>query len=160
MTAYERWLFYTANLLVGGTGLVYGAFRYFVRTGDPEAVGVHAAQPLWQHLHLWFAPLLVLAIGHLHARHAWAHWRDGVRSGRRSGLSLLTLAAPMTVSGYLIQTSVDERWRAVWIVVHGTTSLLWLAAALAHAWARRRGQGKRASPWSGSGPWKRPAPLS
>ena len=153
MTAYERWLFYAANLLVGGTGLVYGAFRYVVRAGDPAGVGVHPAQPLWQHLHLWFAPLLVLAIGHLHARHAWAHWRDGVRSGRRSGLSLLALAAPMTVSGYLLQTAVDERWRAAWIVAHVTTSLLWLAAVMAHVWGRRRAQAKtQSSRWSGAPP--------
>jgi hypothetical protein len=75
MTSLEKNLFLAANLLVGGTGLVYGWFRYFVTSDDPYAVVNHPAQPLWHHLHLWTAPLLVFAFGHfsLHSSRFLTH---------------------------------------------------------------------------------------
>lgn len=132
MSPLEKHLFLAANLLVGGTGLVYGWFRYFATSDDPFAVVNHPAQPLWQHLHIWLAPLLVLAVGHFLYHHALLYWRAGTTEGRRSGLSMLALAPPMIFSGYLLQTAVDETWRQVWIGLHVATSLLWLAGVGVH----------------------------
>lgn len=132
MTNFEKYLFLAANLLVGGTGLIYGWFRYFVTSDDPYAVVNHPAQPLWQHLHIWTAPLLVFAFGHFFHQHALLYWKTGTRPGRRSGLLMLGLAVPMIASGYFLQTAVDESWRQAWIIIHVTTSLLWLAGVMAH----------------------------
>lgn len=132
MTSLEKNLFLAANLLVGGTGLVYGWFRYFVTSDDPYAVVNHPAQPLWHHLHLWTAPLLVFAFGHFFHQHALLYWKAGTRPGLRSGLLMLGLAAPMIASGYLLQTAVDEIWRQIWIGLHLGASLLWLVGVGAH----------------------------
>ncbi len=128
-----------ANLLVGGTGAVYGFFRYFIKTDDPFALA-HPGQPIAQYAHILAAPLLVFAIGHLFYYHAILSWRAGATEGRRSGLSMLTLASPMILSGYLLQTATGEFWRPIWIVVHVVTSLLWIAAYLAHLFAHARGK--------------------
>lgn len=128
-----------ANLLVGGTGAVYGLFRYFIKTDDPFALA-HPGQPIAQYAHILAAPLLVFAIGHLFYYHAILSWRAGATEGRRSGLSMLTLASPMILSGYLLQTATGEFWRPIWIVVHVVTSLLWIAAYLAHLFAHARGK--------------------
>ena len=138
MNAFDRWLFYAANLLVGSSGLVYALLRYLVKPTDPYAVVNHPAQPLVQHLHVWTAPLLVFAFGHFFYHHAWAGWRGGVREGRRSGLTLLALGGPMIASGYLLQTATSEGWRTAWIVIHVAASLLWLAGAAGHLLAHRR----------------------
>ena len=132
MTSLEKTLFITANALVGGTGVVYGWMRYFVRSDDPYSVVNHPAQPLWQHLHIWLAPLLVLAFGHFFYQHALLYWKAQVQPGRRSGLLMLALALPMIFSGYLLQTAVDEIWRQAWIVVHVATSLIWLVGVAVH----------------------------
>ena len=132
MTSLEKRLFIAANALVGGTGVVYGWLRYFVRSDDPYAVVNHPAQPLWQNLHIWLAPLLVIAFGHFFYHHALAYWKAQVKPGRRSGLLMLGLALPMIFSGYLLQTAVDEMWRQAWIIIHVAASLLWLAGVGLH----------------------------
>lgn len=137
MTLFDRILFWASNLLVGGTGVVYGAYRYFIRPADPLEP-VHPAQPFWQAAHVVAAPLLVLAIGHFAVHHGFAYWRAGASEGRASGVALLGLAAPMVLSGYLLQTAKDESWRAAWIAIHLVASLAWLAACLAHVWAHWR----------------------
>ena len=132
MTRAEKYIFIAVNALVGGTGIVYGWYRYFAKSDDPFSVVNHPAQPLWQHLHIWTAPLLVFAFGHFFHQHALLYWKAGTTPGRRSGLSMLALAVPMIVSGYLLQTSVDDVWRQIWIVTHVAASLLWIAGVAAH----------------------------
>jgi hypothetical protein len=144
VSRYESWMIHLANLLVGGTGLVYAWMLYLVRPTDPYAVINHPWQPQVQHLHILVAPLLVFAVGLVWRRHFLAHWKGGVQKGRRSGVSLAFILAPMVVSGYLIQTAVDDGWRKAWVAVHLATSALWLAGYLAHqvpllwAWLRSR----------------------
>ena len=146
MSRFEAWSIHLANLLVGGTGLVYAWMLYLVRPTDPYAVINHPLQPQAQHLHILVAPLLVFAVGLVWQRHVWSHWKRGVRKARRSGLSLALTLAPMVISGYLIQTAVDGGWRKAWVAVHLTASVLWLAGYLVHqvpqlwAWLRRRGE--------------------
>ena len=38
----------------------------------------------------------------------------------------------MVLSGYFLQTAVDETWRQVWLVVHLAGSALWLLAYAGH----------------------------
>ncbi len=133
MSRYEVWLAHVSTFLVGGTGLVYAWMRYLLPPVDPYAVINHPLEPATQHLHVLTAPLLVFVAGQIWYRHAWMHWRRGVRQRRTSGLAMALTLVPMVVSGYLIQTTIDETWRTAWIAVHCTASALWLAGYLAHA---------------------------
>jgi hypothetical protein len=132
MTRFDRALFHLANALVGVTGLVYAVMRYLLEPSEPFAVVNHPAQPLVQHLHVWTAPLLVFAFGHFFLHHAWAGWRGGVREGRRTGLLMLALGAPMIGSGYFLQTATHETWRRICIALHVVTGLFWLLGAAGH----------------------------
>lgn len=141
-----RWLagfVHAANALVAATGLLYAWMRYGLAPPDAYAVVNHPWQPFIQHLHVWTAPLLVFAVGLIWQAHVWSHWRSGMASGRRSGVSLLASLAPMVASGYLLQTAVSPAWRVAWLAVHLASSTLWLVGYAAHAVAklrRRRGE--------------------
>jgi hypothetical protein len=128
----EAWALHLSNLLVGLTGLVYAWMLWFVHPTDPYAVVNHPWQPHVQHLHILIAPFLVFAVGMVWHRHIWAHWKRGRPGGRRTGLSMVLTLAPMVVSGYLVQTAVDDDWRKIWVIVHLIASGLWLAVYLAH----------------------------
>jgi len=146
MKRFEAWCLHGSNLLVSGTGLVYAWMRYLARASDPFAVVNHPWQPQVQHLHLWTAPLLVFAGGLIWRSHVWKHWSEGVRSGRRSGLSLALTLGPMTLSGYWIQTAISDPWRRAWIAVHLITAGLWLLGYGGHLlalWRRRRRRAHR-----------------
>ena len=138
MSSFDRYLLYLANALVGGTGLVYAWMIYFLEPEGEFAIVNHPWQPHLQHLHIVLAPLLVFAIGHLWYQHAWLFLKSGVQPGRKSGISLLAMALPMVLSGYLIQVVMDDSWRSAWVIVHLATSALWLLAFLAHLFTHRR----------------------
>ena len=132
MSRFERLALHLSTLLVGGTGLVYAWMVYLVHPSDPYALVNHPWQPAVQHLHILVAPLLVFAVGVIWQRHIGEHWRRGMKKRRRSGLSLVLTMVPMVVSGYLIQTATEDRWRRIWVVVHLAASALWLAGYLVH----------------------------
>jgi hypothetical protein len=137
VTRLEAWLLHVANLLVGGTGLVYAWMRYLARPADEFALVNHPLQPTVQHAHVLAAPLLVFAVGMIWRRHVAARVLGGHRPRRRTGLGLALSLAPMVASGYLLQTASGEGWRTAWIAVHLATSGLWLAAYGVHLAARR-----------------------
>jgi hypothetical protein len=144
MSRWEAWVQYAANLLVGGTGIVYAVMRYLLKPADEWAVVNHPRQPDVQHLHVLAAPLLVFACGLIWHRHVAGNLRRGEQRGRRSGPGLLFSLVPMILSGYLIQTSVEESWRQVWIVTHLISSAAWTLVFVGHsigpmrAWLRKR----------------------
>lgn len=148
MSRAEARFLHVANLLVGGTGLLYAWFRYGVAPSDPYTVVNHPLQPLVQHLHVWAAPLLVFAGGLVWRGHAWRHFREGVAVRRRTGLTLLANLAPMVASGYFLQTAVSPAWRQAWVVVHLISGGLWVAGYCGHLLAPRgsgRGQQRHAA---------------
>ena len=140
MTRAEAWFLHVSNLLVGGTGLVYGWTCYFAEPADPFAVVNHPWQPALREGHLLVAPLLVFACGLIWREHVWKRVRTGYRERRKGGLVLLGLLAPMTLSGYLLQTARDELWQRVWVVVHVASSVLWVLAYLVHQLSPRTGR--------------------
>lgn len=140
MTRTGYRLFHGCNLAVVGTGLVYAFMKYMLDSVDEFAVVHHPWQPTVQHLHVLAAPALALMIGGFWMGHALPHLRAGIKKGKRSGLLQLWMALPMIFSGYLLQTSVSETWRTIWVVCHGTTSVLWMLGAFIHVgrkWPRR-----------------------
>jgi hypothetical protein len=132
MTRWEAQVQYAANLLVGGTGIVYAVMRYGMEPVDEWAVIHHPWQPHVQHLHLLTAPLLVFACGLIWRRHVADNLERGERRGRRSVPGLLLALVPMTLSGYLIQTTAAESWRQAWVGVHLVASAAWILALLGH----------------------------
>jgi len=126
-----RWMV-QANLWVGGTGIVYGVMRYVLRPSDPYAVVNHPWQHHLQHLHILTAPALVFFIGLFWVAHATPYRQSREREGRRTGLGMMVLTAPMILSGYLLQITIHEIWRNIWAGLHILTSGLWVTVFLAH----------------------------
>jgi hypothetical protein len=160
MNVWERWIVHFGNVLVGGTGLIYAWMLYLLEPVDEFSVVHHPWQPAVQHAHIWVAPLLVFSAGLIWRDHIWKHWKQGVGSRRRSGLSLLLSLVPMVVSGYLIQTSVNESWRGIWVGIHVTTSVLWLVGYFGHfvpAQVRRRARAREAARNEARSPAREPA---
>ena len=131
MSRWEAWLVHLANLLVGVTGVVYAVTRYLLAPDDPFAAA-HPWQSPAQHLHVLAAPLLIFALGLIFRGHAWTGLRYDVVPRRRSGLTLLSLGAPMIVSGYLLQVAVEPGWRTAWVWIHVGSAAVWLLATLVH----------------------------
>jgi hypothetical protein len=144
MSRLEAWFVHVANILVGGTGLVYAWMRYFARSADPFAVVNHPWQPAVQHVHIVVAPLLVFAVGLIWRSHVWTGFLLSASARRRSGVLLLGTAAPMVASGYLLQTATGPAWRTAWLGVHLAASALWVAATLVHQMTPRRRTGRPA----------------
>jgi undecaprenyl pyrophosphate phosphatase UppP len=142
MSRAERRLLDIANLLVGGTGLVYAVMKYLMEASDEWAVVNHPWQPHVQHLHVLAAPLLVFAGGVLWKHHVLEKMRGKGSNGRATGLALAVQFIPLVASGYLIQVSVSETWRMTWIWVHLITGGLWILLAMSHRF-RSRTNGER-----------------
>lgn len=132
MNRTEAWLVHGATLLVGGTGIIYAIMRYLMVPVDPFSVVNHAWQPHVQHLHVLVAPLLVFVVGLIWTKHIARHWRSELKTGRRSGVAMIMTMAPMILSGYMIQVTVNDLWKTIWIVVHCVTSGLWVAVYTIH----------------------------
>ena len=137
MTRTEAWSHHVANALVGGTGVVYAWMLYLVTPDDPFALVNHPHQPTFHALHIVTAPLLVFVAGVSWKRHVWARVRSGYPHRRKTGLTLFALLFPMVSSGYLLQVSVDETLRQVYLVTHVATSVLWILTYLAHQFLGR-----------------------
>ena len=132
MTPGEARLQHLANLLVGASGLGYAYCLYVAEPSDDFALVNHPSQPWWHAAHVVLAPLLVFALGRIWREHAWARVKSGFRPRRKSGFALFVLAGPMIASGYLLQVSAGEGWRALWLCVHLASSALWIAVYAAH----------------------------
>lgn len=146
MTRAERWLLDVANVLVGGTGLVYLVMKHLMAPADEWAVVNHPWQPHVQHLHVVAAPLLVFVGGLLWKHHVVRKYREGPATGRATGIVLTVQFLPMVLSGSLIQVAVSDAWRTAWIWVHLICSGLWLLMAIAHRVRALSGRRAREQP--------------
>ena len=131
MSRTAKWFVHLSALAVILTGLVYGWMRYFAVSEDPYAVVNHPWQPTLQHLHILAAPILVFAVGLIWYAHIWPHLISRGRR-RRTGIFLVLGLLPMVASGYLLQVSVDELWRQIWIWTHVGSSVSWAGAYAGH----------------------------
>ena len=132
---------YAAAGLVAITGLGYGYLLYFGEFEDEFGPVAHPWTAPLQAAHVLTAPLFVFALGLIWHYHVVQKLKSGAPQRRRTGLALLSQALPMIATGYLLQVSVDEWWRDLWIWSHVVTSVLFLAAFAAHLLARvRRGR--------------------
>ena len=132
MTRGEARWNHLANLLVGGTGLVYGWMRYFAEPVDEFALVNHPLEPDVHRWHVVLAPLLVFTVGVIWSQHVWKRVRSGFRARRTTGLMLAALFVPMVASGYFLQTAESETWLQANVVAHAGTSTLWVLVYAFH----------------------------
>lgn len=107
MKRWEAWWNHAAIAAVSASGLIYGIFKYFVPSSDPDSRIGHPLQPALLKAHILVAPLAVFAIGLIFRRHAWARIQTGESYGRRTGTLMVWLLLPLTMTGYLIQVFVE-----------------------------------------------------
>lgn len=119
-----------------GTGLLYGYLLYFGETEDEFGPVQHGWVPPLQSLHVVTVPLFVFALGLIWHYHIVQKLKSGAPQRRRTGILLLSQALPMIATGYLLQVSVDELWRDIWIWSHLATSVLFCVAFVAHLLVR------------------------
>ena len=150
MTRAERWMLWVATAAVAASGFGFAWTKYLMRSDDPFAVVNHPWQPFFLKSHVLSAPLLVFVLGFLASRHVIRQWRTPHSGGRRSGLGIVTVLAPMIVSGYLIQTVTGEAlldWLVTAHLVAGGAYLLMVPVHQVRGTARsRRGAAGASAP--------------
>ena len=135
-----------SNCLVILSGAGYAFYKYSLfmpASPDPYSNVSHPLEPFFHNAHVLLSPLLVFAIGMLLQNHiipGLKHLNPAYRGYSKviSGLALTSTAFPMIGSAYLIQISVDETWRKLWVSVHLIASILWTLAYGVHWWRKRR----------------------
>ncbi len=132
MSRPTAWSIHLASAVVGVTGLAYAWFLYFHQLEDEFGPIDHPLQAVSQYWHVLLAPLLVFVCGLVWRAHVWGRISGGNKRRRRSGILLALFFAPMVVSGYLCQITVDELWRDAWVVLHVGSSVVWLLVYLGH----------------------------
>lgn len=130
MNRFEKWSLLVSLFLTGGSGIGLLWTKYLVRSDDPWAVINHPLQPLFLKVHIVVAPLLVFALGLVTTRHVLPQLRSRRRAG--SGMLLILFAAPMIVTGYLIQTVIEPGWLSVLAAAHIGLGFLYLLGYAVH----------------------------
>jgi hypothetical protein len=108
MKRWEAWWNHAALVAISLSGLLYGIFKYGVPGPDPDSRAGHPLQPVWLKSHVLLAPFAVFGVALLLRRHALARIRSGEQNGRRSGIAMLWIFAPLALTGYLIQVLVER----------------------------------------------------
>ena len=108
MKRWEAWWNHSALIAISVTGVVYGVFKYFVPSPDPNSRAGHPFQPWAMKAHLLIAPFAICGIGLILRRHALARLRTGEVNGRWTGATMLVIFTPLVLSGYLVQMLVSR----------------------------------------------------
>ena len=114
------------------TGVVFAVMKYFLESSDEFAVVNHPLQPYMLSAHVVIAPIALFILGWTFSNHMLPKHRYGDDTGRKSGGSAMWLIVPMTLSGYLLQVSVDETLRQSMAVAHWISSGLFVIAYAVH----------------------------
>lgn len=123
------------------TGAIFAVMKYAMTSSDPFAVVNHPLQPAMLSWHVVLAPLLVFGFGWIFADHIWPRFRQRTPAKRKSGVSSMAMIVPMTLSGYLLQVSVNEMLRHTMAVTHWVTSGLFVLAYVVHLAMGKGGRG-------------------
>lgn len=132
MSPFERWSVWLSSVLCGGTGVAYFLVKYLMEPSEPWAVINHPIQPWLLKAHIVTAPLLVFALGAVAGNHFWKHYRSGVPTGRRSGVTAMLSVAPMVLTGVLIQAVTSPGWLKAMAVAHIAFGALYLGGLALH----------------------------
>jgi hypothetical protein len=141
MNRTSKLVFHGSNVAASVTGLAYAYFKWLAPLPPQDADGfgmpIHPLEPTWKTLHVLLAFLLVFGVGwiwHGHVQGQLRKWRSNPAGTRKrgSGLALVGLAAPMIISGYAFQVSVEESTRSFWSQVHLWSGMIWVMASILH----------------------------
>lgn len=132
MTRFEKWAVWLTTALTAISGIGYFWTKYLLETDDPWALVNNPLEPWFLRVHVVAAPLLVFAIGTITLRHVWRHFRGGIRWGRRSGMAVTLLVAPMVLTGYLIQVVTGQGWLRALAISHIAFGFLYLIGLFVH----------------------------
>ena len=138
-------LFQNASAIaVGLSGVVYGVLKYFMAGADPDSrIGNPWTQPALK-AHVLTAPFLVFALGLVFSSHALKRFRAGETDGRSSGIGLLGMAAPVVLSGYVVQVLTGDAARSWTGWFHTAIGVLYLSGYVAHLLKRRSSESRDA----------------
>lgn len=140
MSAFERALLNGSTALVALSGAAYFYVKYLMTGDDPFSVIHHPIQPHALSLHVLLAPVFVFALGLVTREHIIGYLLDQRRRrGRVTGVVALSLAAPMIVSGYLMQVLTDPAARRVLSGIHAGGGALYALLFLGHLAGSRNG---------------------
>lgn len=114
------------------TGIVYAWMKYGMKSSDPFAVVNHPLQPWMLSSHVVIAPLLVFGFGWIFSDHIWPKFQNRFAPKRGSGVWSMAAIAPMTLSGYLLQTATAEATRHFMAVGHWISSAIFVLAYAVH----------------------------
>ena len=136
----KRWavvLNHLACASVGLSGIAYGAMKYFMAGSDPDSRAGHPWQQPMLKLHILAAPFRVFALGLVFSGHALARLKGGMDAGRASGSGLLGLAAPMILTGALVQVLTGDAARKWTGWIHAGLGVVYLLAYAGHLLKKR-----------------------
>ena len=88
-------------------------------------------------LHVLTAPFLVFALGLVFSGHALKQLQAGEDSGRSSGGGLLLLAAPLVLTGPLIQVLTGDAARQWTGWAHAALGVVYVLAYVGHLFKKR-----------------------
>lgn len=141
MKRWERLFHHVSVIAVGLSGVVYGVLKYFMAGADPDSrVGNPWTQPALK-AHVLAAPFLVFALGLVLSAHALKRFRAGEPDGRLSGIGLLGMAAPVVLSGYVVQVLTGDAARTWTGWLHAAVGVLYLGGYVAHLLKKRSSAG-------------------
>ena len=136
----KRWavvLNHLACAFVGLSGVLYGVMKFFMAGSDPDSRAGHPWQQPMLKLHVLTAPFLVFALGLVFSGHALKQLQAGEDSGRSSGGGLLLLAAPLVLTGPLIQVLTGDAARQWTGWVHAALGVVYVLAYVGHLFKKR-----------------------
>ena len=135
--------------LVTLTGAVFAVMKYCLRSEDELSVVNHPLQPHMLSAHVVIAPLLVFGFGWVFANHVWPKLVFKDPRNRRSGIGALSLIAPMSMSGYLMQIATNDAIRQAMAVAHWVSSALFVIVYVMHLVKPRAAEAARSEPAGG-----------
>jgi hypothetical protein len=137
MKPFERWTLRIGFGLAVTSGVLYGYLRYFAGAIGEFGQEPHPWQAFAQHAHVLVAPALLFALGVAVRGHLIGMLRHSVTRGRRTGLLLAALSAPMVLGGFAIQVVTSGLARNVFGYSHTAVGLLFAVLFGLH-WAKPR----------------------
>jgi hypothetical protein len=137
MNRWEVFLLHASGLAIAISGAVYGVMKYAMTGSDPDSPLGHPWQPGVLKAHVLAAPFLVFALGLVARGHALPKWKSGETTGKKSGISLLGLVAPLVLSGYAVQVFTGEFLRRGTGWTHAALGVVYVLAYAAHLLKKR-----------------------